>query len=798
MEQDSEGDYPPDGGGTSNYCCAEGTIRVELESRIVALEMKMEAREMETLERMTQLMECIKLRDEKLIAKDSELQENNKLLAEMQLKLNKSEEKFTELTETVNKLLKKLEEKEVRIATAEEGMNAKKKADRQQQLGTKPKQKKKITYRPASLEEIFLTRPFDKYFLVSVPSSKKRSLCPFKFEKTLSKEVGGTPVSISNGGVDKFIVEIKNENESEKMKKLRRIDDLDVKVEVYTVYNDTKGVFYIHNKDIEDTVSFKEGLMEEYNLKEVTEATWIKGKEGSKAFIITTCQAELPNYLHVTGEFSLTKVFPYFDSPLQCKTCQAYGHSKKYCSAETPICGRCTGEHLTTDCMCETEDDEKCANCQGQHRAGHRSCPEKKKEMKLVEIQKKMRVRRGEALRIFNGQPRNINEQREYSKYLEIKISSEKLNKVCPFKLEKFFKTKFNIKRDDIRTQKDHMIVKTTNHHQTSEMCKLKKIFEHSCEVVPYDEFNTSKGLVYITEYDIRNDKTFFEELKKRLDASEIQRADWTRTRNLTTTAFMITFKTTNPPAYINIPGEQKEIKVYEYLPKPYFCKQCLDYSHNKKHCTFSPRCAKCTGTHQTETCEAVNVKCLHCDGPHTAGDKACKRRRQEEEITLIKYKEKVNWPIAKQKYFMTHPDEQNEYAEKLKKTSQKYQQMLAQKKNQRELPLQASDHIISQNIQQDSVQHKQPEITPPNVPQTTEQQQRQATEGEAEETRASRIRTIGETSDEEPEGGSVKKGRMEEAGESETDAMEELNDSSETNEKIRDEVREIYQSFTH
>lgn len=54
-------------------------------------------------------------------------------------------------------------------------------------------------------------------------------------------------------------------------------------------------------------------------------------------------------------------VFENFDL-LQCSKCQSYGHIKKFCKNEHPICGKCSGTHFTNQCT-EDKSKVKCINC---------------------------------------------------------------------------------------------------------------------------------------------------------------------------------------------------------------------------------------------------------------------------------------------------------------------------------------------------------------------------------------------------------------------------------------------------
>lgn len=62
----------------------------------------------------------------------------------------------------------------------------------------------------------------------------------------------------------------------------------------------------------------------------------------------------------------------------QCKRCQNYGHTIKYCSHPTR-CVKCGQDHFTEDCVKPSDLPAKCALCAGDHTANFKGCPSYKK-----------------------------------------------------------------------------------------------------------------------------------------------------------------------------------------------------------------------------------------------------------------------------------------------------------------------------------------------------------------------------------------------------------------------------------
>ena len=51
------------------------------------------------------------------------------------------------------------------------------------------------------------------------------------------------------------------------------------------------------------------------------------------------------------------------------------------------------------------------------------------------------------------------------------------------------------------------------------------------------------------------------------------------------------------------------------------------------------------------EECTEQRLKCYHCGDDHQVGDRSCPTQKREEGISQIRYKEKVIYNVAKQKY---------------------------------------------------------------------------------------------------------------------------------------------------
>lgn len=76
----------------------------------------------------------------------------------------------------------------------------------------------------------------------------------------------------------------------------------------------------------------------------------------------------------------------YSDGPVQCRTCQRYGHGAEKCFMD-PRCIKCAGSHLSSRCPLSiggaklSIESLKCVNCEGNHTANAKICPMRPKDV---------------------------------------------------------------------------------------------------------------------------------------------------------------------------------------------------------------------------------------------------------------------------------------------------------------------------------------------------------------------------------------------------------------------------------
>ena len=71
----------------------------------------------------------------------------------------------------------------------------------------------------------------------------------------------------------------------------------------------------------------------------------------------------------------------------------------------------------------------------------------------------------------------------------------------------------------------------------------------------------------------------------KEYNLSDVQKATWIKTKNITSTPLLLTFKEKYPPIFFEIPGEQAKTKVFEKYRRPMRYEKCLKYGHPVNKC---------------------------------------------------------------------------------------------------------------------------------------------------------------------------------------------------------------------
>ena len=98
-----------------------------------------------------------------------------------------------------------------------------------------------------------------------------------------------------------------------------------------------------------------------------------------------------------------------------------------------------------------------------------------------------------------------------FDKYFMMKIEGDE-RKMSPFDIEKEVSEKLKGKPSDISSSgRDALVVTVKDSSQSQLVQKISPIGGHKCEVVSYQRMNKSKGIIYVSEFDVE-DATILQE----------------------------------------------------------------------------------------------------------------------------------------------------------------------------------------------------------------------------------------------------------------------------------------------
>ena len=120
------------------------------------------------------------------------------------------------------------------------------------------------------------------------------------------------------------------------------------------------------------------------------------------------------------------------------------------------------------------------------------------------------------------------------------------MRRSCHFEVEKNLRHQFEVPRDNIITERKGFVIKTTTAAQYSRLMKAERVGNMQCTVSTDNPIlrscNSKRGIVYLSDYNVRDIIMLEEGFKKRHNISEVILAHWIKTRNKKSTAIQITF----------------------------------------------------------------------------------------------------------------------------------------------------------------------------------------------------------------------------------------------------------------
>ena len=195
--------------------------------------------------------------------------------------------------------------------------------------------------------------------------------------------------------------------------------------------------------------------------------------------------------------------------------------------------------------------------------------------------------------------------------------------------------------------------VEVKNNSQASKIKNVTTVDGVLCKIEDHPTYNVIKGLIYISDSYIDSLDDFKQYLQDQTSIANITKADFIKTRDPETQAYIIEFCQDYLPYSLYIPGERSNTIVHPFRNKPMICNKCQSFNHREKFCTSEETvCRWCSASgHRANDCISETPKCFHCSQEHSCVSKDCHVYKKEQEILDIQVKQKVTIRRARQIY---------------------------------------------------------------------------------------------------------------------------------------------------
>ena len=238
-----------------------------------------------------------------------------------------------------------------------------------------------------------------------------------------------------------------------------------------------------------------------------------------------------------------------------------------------------------------------------------------------------------------------------FTKYFTMRFDINSKRAVNPYDVQDKVKQTTGNKAKITTLNRTSFLIEASNQEQSEKLENIESIKDLKCEVIPYDRFNYSKGLIFVSEFEISDLEEFKRGLQERYAVVRVERATFIKTKG-TTSAYIITFSQEYVPYSIYIPGERFDTRVKPFMDRPMICNNCQMYGHTAKKCSRAKVCRQCSEEgHGKEECRKgeKEFKCCHCSESHAAGSQECSKHQRESDLLDIQRKQKVTFKRARQ-----------------------------------------------------------------------------------------------------------------------------------------------------
>ena len=384
----------------------------------------------------------------------------------------------------------------------------------------------------------YMQRDRNAYYNVRFAAPTGKAINPFDIVEAIKVTTGSAPKRLVRNRDNTFTVKIESED-GEQIVSINNINGMRCAVEAHPQYNQSKGIIYIREFDLEGMQDFETGLKEQYKVVSVEPASFIKTKDNSvKALIVTFSQQEAPYSIYIPGERCDTVVYPFNNRPMMCRKCNQYGHTMKWCKVTSEVCRKCASEgHSQTQCVSQTL---RCVHCQGGHCAGDRDCPKQREEEAIMSIRMQEKVSYIRAKQMMDSRCQgNTKNRKGFATHYNCVLNEIDKRRISPWLLEKSVENQIGKKPRSIRSvSKTAFIIEVETEEQSMKIAEVEQLAGHAVKMEK-SKISTVKGMIYIQDYDMNNFEQYRKSLMMEFGLQEVIMATWVKTREITTTPLL-------------------------------------------------------------------------------------------------------------------------------------------------------------------------------------------------------------------------------------------------------------------
>ena len=257
---------------------------------------------------------------------------------------------------------------------------------------------KNTSSRP-SLEEVFGTRKFDRYFSIRPNGeSNLTRLNMFKVDRAIRNKIGICEKISEDFQNRSWTVEVRSEEQGRRLMDMTTLLQESVTVAPHEIFNQSRGVITCSMLKGYSDDDITEGLAEHgvIQCRRIIKNPKSPTPDPTSTLILTFNTSNPPDSIIIRTGLK-ERVRPYIPLPRRCYKSQLYGHSGAKCRRDLPVCARCGGDagenHKAETCQLPI----KCIHCNQPHYVSSKNCPKYLYEKEIITIKTKEHLTFAEA-----------------------------------------------------------------------------------------------------------------------------------------------------------------------------------------------------------------------------------------------------------------------------------------------------------------------------------------------------------------------------------------------------------------